>query len=101
MKSFEHPSSGKTHLLKSDKRQMTVRYPVSDEFYARPYCGSPSVTLRHGDLDQLPVPEADLDDDTDWCERCVEAAPILVTDDSDSANHASARLELNAALGDF
>lgn len=84
MNVFEYPETGKTHLLRSNPRQKTVKYPVSDEFHAESYCGCASVKLRHGDLDELPFPEADaLDTDRNWCQRCVEVGPIVPSGEAD------------------
>lgn len=77
MHTFTHPPTGKRHLLDSSPSQKTIRYPATDEFMAQSYCGCASVTLRMGDLTQLPVLEADLDDDSDWCQSCVTHGPIV------------------------
>lgn len=75
---FRYPSTGTRHLLKSDPEQATLRYPESDEFSARAYCGV-EVKLRDGDLGEFPT-VVDADEHPGACRLCLMHAPVLARD---------------------
>lgn len=72
---FEYPPTGTRHLLKSDPEQATLRYPESDEFSARAYCGV-EVKLRDGDLESFPT-TVDVADHPEACWLCLRFGPVL------------------------
>lgn len=70
---FEYPSTGTTHVLRSSPAQKTVDYPHSPGFYAKAYCGV-GIHLREGDLTPYTMPVSP-GETAPFCAHCRRRAP--------------------------
>lgn len=78
LQAFRNPHTGTLHLLKTRMDQKTLKYPDSPEFHARSYCGVARFQMREGDIEDVDA-VLDPDDYPTACKQCLDAGPVICT----------------------
>lgn len=73
---YEKPTTGTLHVLRSNPRQKTLEFPEETHFHAVGFCGQAQTPLDTGDIEAHYQP-LDLDETPDLCGNCEKAVPWL------------------------
>lgn len=73
---FQHPTTGTVHVLRSNPRQKTLEFPEDVHFHAVGFCGQGQTPLREGDITPHYAP-LDLDEFPQLCRNCERVMPKL------------------------